>query len=299
MARLGFIGLGHMGNPMVKNLLQKGHEVIIFDVNQKAVDQLIPFGAKPAHSLQALAKNVDVIFTMLQTGEQVKQVYSGEKGIFNVLAKNHLCIDCSSIDVVSSRKLQEIANLNEIAMVDAPVSGGVAGAKAGTLTFMVGGEESNFLRAKPLLEALGQRIIYAGAAGNGQAAKICNNMILGISMIAVSEAFILAKKLGLDPKKFFDIANHASGQCWSLSQYCPMPGVLEHVPSSNQFSPGFAAAMMLKDLRLSQEAALDTNTTTPLGAQATTLYSLFVNEGHANMDFSGIIKMIAGDSISI
>jgi 3-hydroxyisobutyrate dehydrogenase len=292
MESIGFIGLGHMGSPMVQNLLNKGYEVFVYDISQSAADHLVALGAKAVSTIQELAKQVAVVFTMLQTGQQVSEVYTSEQGIFKALPPGHLCIDCSSIDVVTSRALHAIAQQQDIAMLDAPVSGGVAGAKAATLTFMVGGELENFERAKALLSCMGQKIIYAGPAGNGQAAKICNNMILGISMIAVSEGFILAKKLGLDPKKFYEIADNASGQCWSLTHYCPMPGVLENVPASNNFTPGFTAAMMLKDLRLSQAAALESATTTPLGAQASVLYSLFVNEGHADDDFSGIITML-------
>ncbi len=232
---------------------------------------------------------------MLQTGEQVSQVCLGEEGIFKVLSQESSYIDSSSIDVITCRKLHQAAQKNEINMIDAPVSGGVSGAQAATLTFMVGGSESSFFRAKKILEKLGNKIIYAGPAGNGQVAKICNNMILGISMVAVSEAFILAHKLGLDPKKFFEIATNSSGQCWSMSKYCPMPGILENVPSNNDYVPGFAAGMMLKDLRLSQDAALQAGVATPLGAQATALYTLFVNQGKSQSDFSGIIKMIAGE----
>lgn len=295
MAKIGFIGLGHMGRPMVKNLLDHGHNVYVYDVSAEAIDNSKQLGAEPSPSIKDLATNSEVVFTMLQTGEQVWNVCLGEDGLFKNLATNSLYIDSSSIDVVTSRKIHDAAKENKIAMVDAPVSGGVAGAQAGTLTFMVGGEEKDFLRAESFLACLGKKIIHAGSAGNGQAAKICNNMILGISMIAVSEGFVLAKKLGLEPKKFFEIATNASSQCWSMSQYCPMPGVLDNVPSSKDFVPGFAATMMLKDLRLSQEAAQHADAATPLGAEATALYSLFVKEGHGNMDFSGIIKLIGGD----
>lgn len=296
MAKIGFIGLGHMGNPMVKNLLNNGHKVTVYDISREAVKNIQMQGALPANSAEELARDAEIVFTMLQTGEQVKQVCLGSDGIFNSLNADCLYIDCSSIDVVTSREIHHIAKEKNLAMLDAPVSGGVAGAEAATLTFMVGGEEANFIKAETILKCLGKRIIYAGPPGNGQVAKICNNMILGISMIAVSEGFVLAQKLGLEPKKFFEIANSASGQCWSMSRYCPMPGVLDNVPSNKQYEPGFAASMMLKDLRLSQEAALNANASTPLGAEATALYSLFVANGHSNVDFSGIIKMIAGDS---
>ncbi|MBA2653525.1 MAG: 3-hydroxyisobutyrate dehydrogenase [Gammaproteobacteria bacterium] len=297
MANIGFIGLGHMGTPMVENLLQHKHTVRVFDLSEEAMAKAAALGALPMGSIKELVSNSTIIFTMLQTGEQVEQVALGEEGILTILSKEGLYIDSSSIDVVTSRKIHALAKQKKIAMIDAPVSGGVAGAKAATLTFMVGGEEENFLRAQSYLNCLGKKIIYAGPAGNGQAAKICNNMILGISMIAVSEGFLLAKKLGLDPKKFFDIASNASSQCWSMSQYCPMPGVLDNVPSSNEFTPGFTASMMLKDLKLSQEAAQYADASTPLGAEATALYSLFVEEGGASTDFSGIIKMLAGGEV--
>jgi 3-hydroxyisobutyrate dehydrogenase len=298
MAEIGFIGLGHMGNPMVKNLIAHGHEVSVYDIAKSATEQAVALGAKNVSSPNELAKNTQIIITMLQTGEQVSSVCLGPRGIFNLLEEGDLYIDSSSIDVVTSRLLHEAAREKNIAMVDAPVSGGVAGAEAATLTFMVGGTEENFLTAKSILECMGKRIIYAGPDGNGQAAKICNNMILGISMIAVSEGFVLAKELGLDPKIFFEIANSASSQCWSMSHYCPMPGVLENVPSNNNFTPGFSAQMMLKDLRLSQDAALHANVPTPLGAEATALYNLFAKGGNADLDFSGIIKMIAGNNLT-
>lgn len=294
MTRIGFIGLGHMGNPMVVNLLKK-YEVAVYDISQKAVAALEKSGAIPCNDIASVVKDAEVVITMLQTGQQVKDVCLEKNGLFDNIAANSLYIDSSSIDINTSRFIHECAKKQNIAMVDAPVSGGVTGAKNATLTFMVGGEEQNHLRAKLILENLGKRIIYAGPAGNGQAAKICNNMILGISMIGVSEAFILGKKLGLDPKTFFEISSNASGQCWSMTSYCPMPGILEHVPSNNNYEAGFAATMMLKDLQLSQSAAQQVNASTPLGAEATALYSLFVNNGFGELDFSGIIKMLAGD----
>lgn len=296
MSKIGFIGLGHMGLPMVQNLLHHRHTVCVYDISEKAVTAAAQLGALPIPSLKDLCGQVDILFTMLQTGEQVKSVCLGHDGILNSLHSSSLYIDSSSIDVITSRQIHQLAKEKNIAMLDAPVSGGVAGAQAATLTIMVGGTEEDFLRGKPILECLGKRVIHAGKAGNGQVAKICNNMILGVSMIAVSEAFVLANKLGLDSKKFFEISNNASGQCWSMSHYCPMPGVLENVPSNNDYKPGFTANMMLKDLRLSQEAALQANVTTPLGAEATALYSRFVGQDNAEIDFSGIIKLIAGES---
>jgi 3-hydroxyisobutyrate dehydrogenase len=292
MTRIGFIGLGHMGNPMAKNLIHHGYDVIVYDIAPASIESLAGLGATAAANPLELANNADIIITMLQTGAQVTDICLGEEGIFNALGNNNLYIDSSSIDIVTSRQLHQIAREKNIAMVDAPVSGGVAGARAATLTFMVGGTEQHFLQAQPILQCMGKQIIHAGAAGNGQVAKICNNMILGISMIAVSEGFVLAKKLGLEPSTFFEIANNASSQCWSMSKYCPMPGVLDNVPSNNGYVPGFTASMMLKDLKLSQDAALHADVPTPLGAEATALYSLFVNEGYADLDFSGIIKML-------
>lgn len=293
MANIGFIGLGHMGNPMVKNLLESRHNVLVYDISASAMDDVAVFGAKKSTSIKELVSQVEIVITMLQTGEQVMQVALGEAGVLAHLSPAGLYIDCSSIDVITSREIHRMAREKNIAMVDAPVSGGVKGAQGRSLTFMVGGEDEAFLQAKPILEILGQRVIHAGQPGNGQVAKICNNMILGISMIAVAEAFILAEKLGLDPEKFFEIANNASGQCWSLSKYCPVPGILDNVPANDDYRPGFAAAMMLKDLRLSQAAAEESGAKTPLGAEATALYESFVAQGNGQLDFSGIIKIFS------
>lgn len=292
MTEIGFIGLGQMGFPMISNLIKAGHSVVVYDISEVAMDNAIEAGAKPAATLKELAAQVEIAFTMLQSGEQVKQVCLGRDGIFQNMLADNLYIDCSSIDVKSAQKLHAAASDLHINMLDAPVSGGVLGAKDGTLTFMVGGTRDNFIRAETILSHLGKKIIYVGAGGNGQVAKICNNMLLGISMLAASEAFTLAQKLGLDAEVFFKIVNNASGQCWSVSKYCPFPGILKDVPSSHEYKPGFAASMMLKDLRLSQEAASQANASTPLGAQATALYAQFVQEGNSNVDFSGIIKML-------
>lgn len=294
MANIGFIGLGHMGTPMATNLLKANHSLYVYDLSSSAMQNLAAKGAKLANSIEELTANSEIVFTMLQTGEQVKEVCLGEKGIFSHLSGQGLYIDMSSIDIATSRELHYIALEKQLAMLDAPVSGGVAGAQSASLTFMVGGNPTDFERSKPILVLLGKKIIYAGAAGNGQAAKICNNMILGISMIAASEGFLLAKELGLAPEKFYEIATNSSAQSWSISKYCPMPDVLADVPAANNYQPGFTAAMMLKDLRLSQEAALQTKVATPLGAEAMSLYDLFVRNGHENLDFSGIIKMLDG-----
>lgn len=292
MTQIGFIGLGHMGNPMVKNLLKANFQVKVFDVQSKAIDDLVKEGATGKNSVAEVVKDADVVFTMLQTGEQVNEVCLKEKGIFSLLDKNSLYIDSSSIAIGVTRELHQQAIKKGLAMIDAPVSGGVKGAEAASLTIMVGGKKVHYERAKTILQHLGKLVIHAGSEGSGQAAKICNNLILGISMIAVSEAFILGEKLALDPKKLFDIVSHSSGQCWSLTNYCPMPNILDNVPSNNNYEPGFTAAMMLKDLNLSQDAAQLTHTMTKLGKSATELYQQFVESNHGNKDFSGIITMI-------
>jgi 3-hydroxyisobutyrate dehydrogenase len=294
MQNIAFIGLGHMGNPMATRLLDSGFSVKVFDISDLAVNALVAKGAKTSRSVIEAVKEADVIFTMLQTGKQVSDVCLGNDGLFVNSKPEVLYIDCSSIDILTTRNLHYEAGRSGVLMLDAPVSGGVSGALAGTLTIMVGGEERDFKSAKPVLEKLGKVIVHAGEAGHGQAAKICNNLILGISMIAVSEGFNLAKKLGLDAKKFFEISSNASGQCWSMTTYCPEPGIVEKAPSSHNYKAGFMAKMMLKDLRLGQHAAEMVNAAIPLGAEAAELYSVFVNQGNEEVDFSGIMTMIAG-----
>lgn len=292
MTKIGFIGLGHMGSPMARNLLKHQHQVFVFDISSEAINQLTQAGAKAAKSLTDLAKNVDVIITMLPTGEHVQKICLGAEGLFTHAKSGTLFIDSSSIAVDTARELNKQATAAGMQMIDAPVSGGVAAADAGSLTFMVGAAENDFARAKPILECMGKAVIHAGTSGTGQAAKICNNMILGISMIAVSEAFALGKKLGLDPQKFYEISSKASGQCWSMTSYCPVPGILPNVPSNRDYAPGFTTAMMLKDLRLSQSAAQNVGASTPLGAEATALYTLFNNQGNSQLDFSAVIQFI-------
>jgi 3-hydroxyisobutyrate dehydrogenase len=265
--------------------------VRVFDIAAEAVASLVEVGAIAAPSVAAVTHDADVVFTMLQTGEQVRNVCLGEQGIFVNAKKSLLYIDSSSIDITVARELHAHAAEKGIAMLDAPVSGGVASATAGTLTIMIGGSNDNFQRAEAVLSKLGKKIIHAGAPGNGQAAKICNNLILGISMVAVSEGFSLAEKLGLDAKVFFDISNHASGQCWAMTNYCPVPGILPHAPASHDYQAGFSAQMMLKDLKLAQTAAASINAALPLGAEAAALYTVFVNQGNAGLDFSGIIRL--------
>lgn len=295
MTKIGFIGLGHMGNPMAKNLLKAGYDLIVFDLVTESVQALITQGASAAKTIADVAKNSDVIFTMLQTGQQVKDVCLQPEGIFAHAKKNTLYIDSSSIEITTTKELHQQAEKIGLHMLDAPVSGGVAGAEAASLTLMVGGDEKIFLQAKPILEKIGKKIIHAGAAGAGQAAKICNNLILGISMIGVCEGFALGEKLGLDPKKFFEISSNASGQCWSMTSYCPVPGLVEKAPSNNNYKAGFMAKMMLKDLRLGQHAAESVNAAIPLAAEAAELYSMFVNQGNGEVDFSGIINFLGGN----
>jgi 3-hydroxyisobutyrate dehydrogenase len=293
MTKIGFVGLGHMGLPMASNLIKAGFEVKGYDVVPDASAALLKNGGSVATSIAEVAEESDVLVTMLQTGQQVLQVCHGSEGLFQHAKKGGLYIDCSTIDVHTSRQAHKLAKAAHLSVVDAPVSGGVAGAHAGTLTFMVGGEADAFFKAKSILSAMGTTIIHTGEAGSGQAAKICNNMILGISMIAISEAFILAEHLNLSPQKLFEVVTHASGQCWSMSKYVPVPNVLENVPANHEYQPGFAATMMLKDLLLSQEAADAMHLETVLGAKATALYQAFIENGLGHLDFSAIIKLVA------
>lgn len=294
MTQIAFIGLGHMGKPMVQNLIKAGHHVTVFDVMPEAVKAAEKIGAIAGHSIAQMAKDADMMITMVQTGEQVSHICLGEDGLFANAKPGTLYADCSSIDIATCRSLHDEAQKANLCMVDSPVSGGMKGAEAGTLTFMIGGSEENFLKVKSFLDNMGKKIIHAGEAGNGQAAKICNNMLLGISMIGVSEAFTLAEKLGLSAEKLHEISSNASGQCWSLTVNPPVPGLVDTAPANRNFEPGFAAKMMLKDLLLSQNAAQHTGATTPLGAEATALYSLYVNQGKGDKDFSGIIEMLSG-----
>ena len=295
MAKIGFIGLGNMGLPMALNLLKAGHAVQGFDVSKAQADALTASGGQAAPGVQAAASGADVVITMLPAGKQVREVYLGADGVLAAAGPDALLIDSSTIDVETARAVAAAALAKGIAMLDAPVSGGVGGAQAGTLTFMVGGGAAAFTRAKPILEQMGKTIVHAGGAGNGQAAKICNNMILGVSMIAVSEAFVLAEKLGLDAQKLFDISSKSSGQCWSMTNYCPVPGPVPTSPANRDYKAGFTAAMMLKDLQLAQDAAAAAGAKTPLGADAARLYSQYVASGEGPRDFSGVIGFIRGN----
>jgi 3-hydroxyisobutyrate dehydrogenase len=290
MAKIAFIGLGNMGGPMAANLVKGQHQVTAFDLSAAALGVAVEKGAKKAASAAEAVKGAEVVVTMLPAGKHVRGVY--ENDVLPNVAKGALLIDCSTIDVESARVVAAAAEQKGLAMLDAPVSGGVGGAQGGTLTFMVGGSDAAFAKAKPVLEAMGKTIVHAGGPGNGQAAKICNNMVLGVWMIAVSEAFVLAEKLGLDAQKLFDISSKSSGQCWSMTTYCPVPGPVPTSPANRDYQPGFTAAMMLKDLKLSQEAAHSAGAHTPLGAQAGTIYEHFVQSGEQGRDFSGIIGFL-------
>jgi len=292
MATIGFVGLGHMGLPMAVNLMNAGHTVTGFDIQADAIQALISASGQAADSLQSLAHEKDIIITMLQTGEQVKKVCLGKNGLMNAASSNTLFIDCSSIDVNSSLEFHHHAREHQFNAVDAPVSGGVAGAQAGNLTIMVGGDKSAFQLAMPILEIMGQTIIHTGDKGSGQAAKICNNMILGISMIAISEAFVLAEKLGLSAQKLHEVVTQASGQCWAMNNYVPVPGILDGVPAEHDYQPGFTASMMLKDLATSQQSAMTAGVDTPMGKLASDIYQQFKLQGSGELDFSAIIKCI-------
>jgi 3-hydroxyisobutyrate dehydrogenase len=289
MATIAFIGLGNMGGPMAANLVKAGHKVVAFDLVEASRTQAKADGADIADTAVAAVKDADAVVTMLPAGKHVLAVWND---VVPAMSKGALIIDSSTIDVESARAAHALAAKHGIAAVDAPVSGGTGGAKAATLTFMCGGEEGAFATARPILEKMGKKIVHCGGAGAGQAAKICNNMILGISMIAVSEAFALGEKLGLSHQALFDVASTSSGQCWSLTSYCPVPGPVPASPANNDYRPGFAAALMLKDLTLSQDAAKAAGAATPLGQHAQEIYKAFEAGGHGGVDFSGIIQHV-------
>jgi 3-hydroxyisobutyrate dehydrogenase len=297
MAQIGFIGLGNMGLPMAQNLIKAGHRVRGFDVVATSVEKLSAAGGTAAADASGVAGDADVVVTMLPSGKEAHAIYLGTDGLIAQAKAGTLLIDCSTIDVATAREIASAAAAQGMPMLDAPVSGGVGGAQGATLTFMVGGPDEAFAKAKPYLEAMGKTIVHAGGAGNGQAAKICNNMVLGVSMIAVSEAFVLAEKLGLDHQKLFDIASKSSGQCWSLTTYCPVPGPVPTSPANRDYQAGFTAAMMLKDLKLAQDAALKSEASTPLGAEAASLYNRFVGDGFAAKDFSGIVNFLRANRL--
>ena len=295
MAVIGFIGLGNMGSGMAANLVKAGHDVRGFDLSADALAAFEAIGGKPVSNAIEAVTDADAVVTMLPAGKHVRGAYEGEDGILAHVRGDVVVMDCSTIDVDSARAVGAAAAAKAISFVDAPVSGGVAAAQGGTLTFMVGGPQEAFDKAKPYLEKMGKAVIRAGESGDGQAAKICNNMLLAIHMIGTCEALVLAEKLGLDHQNFFDIASQASGQNWSLTSYCPVPGPVPAAPSNRDYQPGFAAPMMLKDLRLAMDAAKGSGATTEIGALAEQLYARFNETGGEKLDFSGIIKMIRGD----
>jgi 3-hydroxyisobutyrate dehydrogenase len=289
MATIAFIGLGNMGGPMAANLVKAGHKVVGFDLVKTSLEQAKADGATIADSAAAAVKGADVVITMLPAGKHVVSVWGD---IIPSVTKGALMIDCSTIDVESARQAHALAGKASVLSVDAPVSGGVGGAQGATLTFMAGGEAKAFAAAKPVLEAMGKKIVHCGDAGAGQAAKICNNMILGISMIAVGEAFALAEKLGLSHQALFEVSSTSSGQCWALTSYCPVPGPVPASPANNGYKPGFASALMVKDLTLAQDAANAAGAATPLGKHAQEIYKAFNAAGNGGVDFSGIIQHV-------
>jgi 3-hydroxyisobutyrate dehydrogenase len=292
MTRIAFIGLGNMGSGMSANQAKAGREVIAFDLSAEAMARAKEQGMRPASSAAEAVQEANVVITMLPAGQHVRQVY--EEAILPNAPKDALLIDCSTIDVDSARTVARDAAMQGFRAADAPVSGGTAAATAGTLTFMVGCREQDFAEMEEALKPMAKAIIHAGDSGAGQAAKICNNMLLGISMIGTCEAFALAEGLGLDAQRFFDIASKASGQCWSLTSYCPWPGPVPAAPSNRDYEGGFAAAMMLKDLKLAQEAADMAGASTPLGGAAEALYDELVQRGYPNKDFSFMLQMLRG-----
>lgn len=290
MARIAFIGLGNMGGGMAANLAKAGHEVRAFDLSELALAKAEERGCSRAADAAAAVEGADAVVTMLPAGKHVAEVY--RSSVFGKAPASAILLDCSTIDVATARTVEEEARAAGYEMVDAPVSGGIAAAEGGTLTFMVGGSDAGFERARPILEKMGKAVIHAGGSGSGQAAKIVNNMLLGVTMAGTCEAFVLAQKLGLDSKVFFDISSKASGQSWSMTSYCPVPGVGPETPADRGYDGGFAAQLMLKDLTLAMEAAQAAGAYTPMGGEAEELYRRFVQRGGGTKDFSALIKMI-------
>ncbi len=288
--KIAFIGLGNMGGGMAANLVKAGHEVRAFDLSEDAASRARDNGAQTFASVREAVAGAEAVVTMLPNGAIVKSVYAAD--VICLAPTSALLLDCSTIDVASAREVADAASTAGYEIVDAPVSGGIAAANGGTLTFMVGGSEAAFARAEPILAKMGKAVIHAGPAGSGQAAKICNNMILGATMIATCEAFALAEKLGLDGQVFFDIASKASGQTWSMTSYCPVPGVGPVTPADNGYQGGFATALMLKDLKLAMAAAADAGAKVPMGARAEELYAAFADAGNGGLDFSAIIRTL-------
>lgn len=292
MARIGFVGLGNMGGPMARNLLKAGHQVTAFDIVPAALDAAAQAGAARAASAAETARGAEFVVTMLPAGKHVRDAWLGAGAMAQAAEANAVLIDCSTIDVATAR---EVAASAGRPFLDAPVSGGVMGAEAGTLTFMVGGPDEGFARAEPILQAMGRAVVHCGESGAGQITKICNNMMLAATMIVTSEAFVMAEKLGLSKQVLFDVASKSTSQSWALNSYCPVPGPVPASPANRDYKPGFAAALMLKDLGLAQAAAKDAGVETPIGAHALALYERFVAKGGGELDFSGIIKLIRGE----
>ncbi|MDT0576240.1 3-hydroxyisobutyrate dehydrogenase [Croceicoccus sp. F390] len=288
--KIAFIGLGNMGGGMAANLLKAGHGVRAFDLSEEALATAKANGCETFTSASRACQGVDAVVSMLPNGEVVKSVYTGD--VIGEAPEGAVFLDCSTIDVATAREVAEVAEAAGYAMVDAPVSGGIAAAVAGTLTFMVGGSENAFSKAEPVLQDMGKAVIHAGQAGNGQAAKICNNMLLGTHMVGTCEAFILAQSLGLDPQLFYDISSVSSGQCWSMTSYCPLPGVGPKSPADNDYRGGFATGLMLKDLKLAMEAAQKAGVDTPMGSRTRELYEAFDSAGNGGRDFSAIIQTL-------
>lgn len=291
MARIGFVGVGNMGGPMARNLMKAGHQVTAYDLVPAALDAVVQAGATRAASAAETAKGADFVITMLPAGQHVREAWLGSGGLAAAIEPHAILIDCSTIDVATTRA---VAAAVSRPMLDAPVSGGVMGAEAGTLTFMVGGTEESFAQAQPILKAMGRNVLRCGEIGAGQAAKLCNNMTLAATMIVTCEAFVMAEKLGLTHQALFDVLSTSSAQSWAVSTYCPVPGPVPTSPANREYKPGFAAALMTKDLGLAQEAAAGVGVNAEVGAHALQLYKKFLDQGGAGTDFSGIIAMIRG-----
>ena len=293
--KIAFIGVGNMGNPMAENLLKSGKKIQVFDVSNEMIEGAKKKGLNTADSIESLINDeISTVITMLPEGKHSKEIYLGDSGIINKVSKDCLLIDCSTIDIKTSKEIGKAANNQGIMMIDAPVSGGVMGAQKATLNIMVGGSKEAFDRALPVLKVMGKNIYHAGDIGSGNGAKICNNMALGISMIAASESLMLAKRLHIDIKKVHEIMKNASGNSWPISVYPPLPGLIDGTPSNNNYRPGFSAGMMNKDLKLANDCADSVNAQTPLGKMALEIYDQFCKEGNDSKDFSAISKVIGG-----
>ena len=295
--KIAFIGVGNMGNPMAVNLLKAGSKIKVFDVSKQMLEKAREKNLETVDRIEDLiSEEISTVITMLPEGKHSKEIYLGDNGIINKVSKNCILIDCSTIDIQTSKEIGKVANDRGIMMVDAPVSGGVMGAQKASLNIMVGGSKDSFDRALPILKVMGKNIYHAGEIGSGNGAKICNNMSLGITMIAASESLMLAKRLNIDIKKVHEIMKNASGNSWPISVYPPLPGLIDGTPSNNNYKPGFSVGMMNKDLKLANECATNVNASTPLGRMALDIYSKFCKDGNETRDFSAISKVIGGDA---